>query len=143
MSFLPADPPPVLSLRRTRKTPDVTGEEPAWSHQLDVARPKRLFCRLCGHPVTREEHRTTIEGRHVHHRINPAGLEFEIGCFAEARGAVVRGVPTTEHSWFLPYAWSYSLCRGCRCHLGWFFEGGDPPFHGLILNRLEAEDPRE
>lgn len=141
MSWTATHPQPVLSLRRTSRTPEVTGEDPETSRFVDEARPKRLFCRLCGFPVTSEEHRTAIEGRHVHHRINPAGFEFEIGCFAQAGGAMVRGVPTAEHSWFLPYSWSYSLCRGCGCHLGWFFEGAEPPFHGLILNRLEAEDP--
>ncbi len=35
------------------------------------------------------------------------------------------------------------MCRGCGAHLGWHFEGRDPAFHGLILDRLEAEETPE
>lgn len=81
-----------------------------------------------------------VEGRHIHRRTNPAGLEFELGCFGKAPGAAALGEPTTEHSWFGGYAWCFDLCRGCGTHLGWYFDGSEPPFHGLILNRLQLED---
>lgn len=81
-----------------------------------------------------------IEGCRIHRRTNPAGIEFEIGCFGAARGAEPAGIPTTEYCWFAGYAWSYSMCRACDIHLGWYFEGTAPPFHGLILECLELGD---
>lgn len=88
--------------------------------------------------VASDGDRIDVEGRHVHRRINPAGFEFEFGCFDEARGTAVVGEPTAAHSWFAGYAWVYSICGRCGAHLGWFFEGRDPRFFGLILARLEV-----
>jgi hypothetical protein len=93
--------------------------------------------------VTAEDERAVVEGEHVHRRTNPAGIEFEFGCFLAAPGARVVGVPTLEFTWFVGRAWAYSLCRRCGTHLGWHFEGRDPAFHGLILDRLEADETPE
>jgi hypothetical protein len=60
---------------------------------------------------------------------------FRIGCFANAPGCEVIGEPTTEHTWFSGYAWSYAVCTGCLTHLGWYFTDGRS-FFGLILDRL-------
>lgn len=100
---------------------------------------RRLLCRVCKQPITADEHRISIDGRHVHRRVNPLGIEYELGCFAEAPGATRLGEPTAEHSWFAGYAWSFAHCGRCGAHLGWVFEGSGPPFHGLITNRLEEE----
>jgi hypothetical protein len=104
---------------------------------------RRLLCRSCGSPVTAEAERITIDGQHVHHRTNPAGIDFEFGCFTAARGAENVGQPTTEFSWFAGYTWMYSVCRECVTHLGWHFEGDGPSFHGLILARLVPERPEK
>jgi hypothetical protein len=101
---------------------------------------RRLLCRNCGSPVTTEAERIAIDGHHVHHRTNPAGIEFEFGCFVSAPGAETAGEPTREFSWFAGYSWIYSLCRACATHLGWHFEGSGPSFHALILDRLVRED---
>jgi hypothetical protein len=93
--------------------------------------------------VTAEDERAVVEGEHVHRRTNPAGIEFEFGCFLAAPGARVVGEPTLEFTWFAGRAWAYSLCRRCGTHLGWHFEGRDPAFHGLILDRLEADETPE
>ena len=106
---------------------------------LALADRRRLRCRACGEPVTSEDQRVEIEGRHVHRRTNPAGFEFELGCFRQAVGTVGVGVPTLEHTWFAGFTWRYSICRGCSSHLGWLFEGPAPSFHGLILDRLVPE----
>ncbi len=100
---------------------------------------RRLLCRSCGSPVTTEAERIAIDGQHVHRRTNPAGIDFEFGCFAAAPGAEIVGEPTAEFSWFAGYAWTYSLCGACATHLGWHFEGAGPSFHGLILVRLMRE----
>lgn len=130
----------VEARRTTSSTPGPAGEDPSLETFLRPRSGRRLRCAVCASVVTGDGHRIEIEGRHVHRRMNPAGIEFEFGCFGEAPGAAVRGEPTTEHSWFAPYSWVYSVCRGCGAHLGWFFEGGEPRFHGLILDRLEVEE---
>ncbi|MCP4661182.1 MAG: hypothetical protein GY856_37745 [bacterium] len=131
----------ALELRRTSGTQEVLGESPDLEATLRPSSGRRLVCRACGEPVTADGERISIEGRHVHWRINPAGFQYEIGCFRTASGAVVVGEPTTEFAWFVGYSWVYSICGGCGTHLGWLFEGGESgSFHGLILNRLEAED---
>ncbi len=96
-----------------------------------------LCCARCGHVITRERHRTTVNGRHAHTRVNPYGFVFHFGCFAEAEGCLVTGPPTAEESWFPGYVWEYAHCAACRAHLGWAFHG-DGNFFGLLLDRLSA-----
>jgi hypothetical protein len=96
-----------------------------------------LYCARCGHLITRERHRTTVNGRHSHTRVNSYGVVFHFGCFAEAEGCVVTGPPTSEDSWFAGYAWEYAHCAACHAHLGWAFHG-DGSFFGLILDRLST-----
>jgi hypothetical protein len=134
---------PALELRRENPQ-----EEPHRATSLldrtTISRDDaRLLCRACGAPITNESDLVPIEGRRLHHRTNPHGIEFEFGCFRSAPGAEVRGPATSEFSWFPGYAWSYSLCRRCDSHLGWHFEGRDPTFHALILDQLTSEDPAE
>ena len=110
-------------------------------HASRDASKRRLLCRSCGSAVTTEAERIAIDGQHVHRRTNPAGIDFEFGCFAAAPGAETVGEPTVEFSWFAGYAWIYSVCGLCTTHLGWHFEGAGPAFHGLILARLVQEGP--
>lgn len=100
---------------------------------------RRLVCRYCRHEVTRDAARVEIEGRHVHRRTNPAGIDFEFACFAAAPGAAQVGEATDEHSWFAGYRWRFAVCARCGSHLGWFFEGRSPAFWGLITRRLVDE----
>jgi hypothetical protein len=130
-----------LELRRSSPRRGVLGDDPELEQLIRPASERRLLCRRCGAAVTSDDHRISIGGRHVHRRVNPAGIEFEFGCFDEAPGAVVAGQPVAEFSWFPGYTWAYSLCWQCGAHLGWLFEGRDPRFHGLVLNRLEEEKP--
>ena len=104
---------------------------------------RHLLCRACGAPVTTLDQRLMIEGRHVHERVNPAGEEYVLGCFDDAPGTLVLGEPTAEFSWFVGYVWSFALCRRCNIQLGWFFEGRNPRFHGLILDQLVEETSDE
>jgi hypothetical protein len=39
-------------------------------------------------------------------------------------------------TWFAGHVWSFALCRGCKSHLGWFFEKGETTFYGLVLANL-------
>ncbi|MCH9686457.1 MAG: hypothetical protein K0V04_33800 [Deltaproteobacteria bacterium] len=101
-------------------------------------RSDRLRCRACGEAITESDARTEIAGSHAHTFVNPAGLVFEIGCFARAPGCVGVGEPQPFFSWFPGYAWRVAACGGCRAHLGWSY-GDGPQFHGLILDRLVTE----
>jgi hypothetical protein len=134
---------PMDGWRLRKSTPDDFGGGIAGDADADLAvrrqMQRRLLCRACKAPITADEHRISIEGRHVHRRVNPFGIEFELGCFAAAPGAATLGEPTAEHSWFAGYAWSFACCGRCGEHLGWVFEGAEPTFHGLISNRLEEE----
>jgi hypothetical protein len=97
-----------------------------------------LRCARCGHVVTRERHRITVNGRHTHTRVNPHGIVFHFGCFTVAEGCLVRGPPTAEDSWFAGYFWEFAHCAACHAHLGWAFHG-DGSFFGLILDRLSTD----
>ncbi len=100
-------------------------------------RGRRLCCAGCGATVTHEGERIVMGGAHEHSFRNPAGLAFDIGCFARAPGCVGSGPSTSEHTWFPGYRWQVALCAACRAHLGWHFRSADgAPFHGLISARL-------
>ena len=115
-----------------------TGED-LLEEALAPAQERRFVCANCGIPITTHAEIISIEGSDIHQRTNPAGVESEFGCFARAPGVLVSGIPTAEHSWYAGYLWSFALCGGCGVHLGWYFEGLEPPFYGLILNRLREE----
>jgi len=73
--------------------------------------------------------------------MNPAGLLFHIGCFAQAIGCTVIGPDSFEYPWFVGFAWRYAMCANCASHLGWSFRSdGKPSFFGLILDRLVEPD---
>jgi hypothetical protein len=96
----------------------------------------QLYCFACGSAVTRLRERIAPGGAHSHTFTNPAGYVYRIGCFRSAPGCAQAGELTREYSWFSGYAWRYALCAACRVHLGWFFQGPEPDFFGLILDRL-------
>lgn len=112
-------------------TPEVKAEDATRTKEPDAP----LCCARCGHPVTREGHRTTVGGRHEHTRVNPLGIVFHFGCFSRAEGCDTVGPPTAEESWFPGYRWEIAGCGACHTHLGWAFRG-EGGFFGLILDRL-------
>jgi hypothetical protein len=91
-----------------------------------------LFCAACGAPVTRERHAVARRGDHEHTVFNPSGRLFVIRCFSEANGVRRVGAATDAFTWFPNHPWRLGLCAGCAVHLGWFYEGPDGVFHGLI-----------
>ncbi len=131
--------PAVLELRKSQGTDPRWASSPELEAIFEISSGRRLLCAACGEPITTDEQRISIAGRHVHRRVNPVGVEFEFGSFSAAPGSVVVGQPTTEFAWFAGYSWVYAICRGCGAHLGWLFEGHEPRFFALILNRLEEE----
>lgn len=76
-----------------------------------------------------------VDGRHQHLFFNPAGIAFEIRCFAAAPGTICHGAPSAEFTWFAGYRWRIALCAHCHAHLGWRFTG-EGLFYGLIASQL-------
>lgn len=135
----PEHPEPWRALQRDDLNEVKWREQRGEFQDIDPAAPRRWLCRRCRAPITSESERLTIAGQHLHRRTNPYGVEFELGCFGAAPGATTTGLPTSEHTWFAAYRWSFALCRRCNVHLGWFFSGAEPPFHGLIFKLLIEE----
>ena len=99
------------------------------------------LCRACRAMITTRAMALVVDGQQEHTFFNPAGVMYEIGCWAAAPGCVARGIPTSEFTWFRGYRWSYAICRGCDELLGWRFTGaGRGGFWGLITSRLVEED---
>lgn len=95
------------------------------------------LCKFCRRKITTSSARIQVNGQHAHMCVNPYGLLFEVGCFSQASGCVVTGIPTTEFTWFPGFAWSIALCSGCLNHMGWHYTSeAASEFYGLILNNL-------
>ncbi len=95
-----------------------------------------VLCRFCGNRVTTLEKAISVNGSHRHLFTNPEGLVFEIGCYREAEGCTVHGLPTFQHTWFKGYQWCYAHCSFCSVQLGWYYQGEADGFFGLITDRL-------
>ena len=108
------------------------------------ARPQRaLYCVDCQLYLTAEQFLHAVRGKTNHHCTNPAGIAFELLCFALAPGIETSASALVEHSWFPPLAWSLAMCRGCGAHRGWAFsDGGTTVFFALIKAHLrEGKTP--
>lgn len=97
-----------------------------------------LLCRTCSRPVTRTRDRIAMDGRYRHNLFNPAGILFEVTCFAAAPGCRFEGKFTEAFTWFPGYAWRFALCAECHAHLGWEFRHQASGFVGLIMTELSA-----
>jgi hypothetical protein len=101
---------------------------------VDTARA--IVCAVCGAEITDSSLRIERLGLHVHRCVNPAGMEYQVACFAAARGLLVASNRSSEWSWFPGYQWQIEVCAGCKTHLGWRYSRGDESFHGLVVDRL-------
>jgi hypothetical protein len=104
----------------------------------DPGMGRKIRCRICGHVVTDEKQRISIENGHSHQRVNPSGIEYHFQCFREAPGCGALGQATLEHTWFAGFRWQIAVCSGCGEHLGWYFRGTES-FYGLIAAKLIYE----
>jgi len=98
---------------------------------------KPLYCGACGHLISYEKERISVQGRHYHTCTNPADIVYNIGCFHYAPGCSVTGPASAEHTWFTGYRWQIAVCENCGEHLGWLFRDGSE-FYGLITARLAS-----
>jgi hypothetical protein len=95
-----------------------------------------VICRRCGTFVAELTSKIEVNGAHAHAFINPAGLIFRVGCFAEAPGVCALGEASADWSWFAGFTWQAAICRGCNEHLGWCYASGVARFTALILDRV-------
>ncbi len=97
-----------------------------------------IFCAQCNQEITSQDAIIAIFGKHKHSYYNPAGIQYEVGCFSNAKGCFNTGQPTLEFTWFPGYTWCYSMCSQCMTHLGWYYQSSQNGFYGLIINRLTS-----
>lgn len=128
---------PLLFREHQFQGSDATITGPAG--ELDNTAEKAVLCRACRAVVTGLKQQVAIDGRHQHAFFNPAGIIYEIRCFAKASGCIKHGPPTPEFTWFKGYAWQYAVCATCFDHLGWFYASAGSSFFGLIEVKLVVE----
>ncbi len=129
-------PDPLAFLKVEPSDPDKRPEANL-EDDTDARASRRVLCRECLHPVTREQDRTQVHGAHQHTFANPSGIVFTIGCFRSAEGCGAAGSPSDEFTWFQGYSWRVAVCTGCLAHLGWLFTtASGAAFWGLILDHL-------
>lgn len=95
-----------------------------------------LRCAACFSSITGEQHRMKVDGSHQHVFANPHGIVFEIGCFEQAPGCRLIGLPSNEFPWFAGHYWQIAVCAKCSQHLGWRFSSAHAAFWGLVLELL-------
>jgi hypothetical protein len=120
-----------------QSAPDVPPEAVAVARARPLEQDAaRILCASCGAFVADAAARTDINGAHAHTFINPAGLIFRVGCFAEAPGVLAVGEESEHWTWFSGFAWRAALCRSCHEHLGWCYANAHQAFVALILDRV-------
>lgn len=119
----------------TQRTKEALHEEEKPGHG------KAVRCAYCKSVITYQGNAESIQGRHIHSFVNPAGYEFTIGCYRRAWCRIM-GLPMLEWSWFNGHTWQYAMCPQCQEHLGWFYHTvhDNNAFYGLILDRLIIEE---
>ena len=114
---------------------DITIDTDEDTGEFSGDKEKKLVCYLCQSEITSIVEGTSILGRHVHSKINPAGFAYHFACYNRAPGCITTGQPEAEHTWFPGYLWQVASCKNCLEHLGWFFSG-NTCFYGLIQGRV-------
>ena len=113
--------------------------DPRSDSEIRNEEKKTIYCRICFNEISDHSKEMIINGRFSHEFVNPANITYTIGCFSDAVGCTVQGIPTLEATWFPGYAWSFAGCRQCSEHLGWFFQNNGDRFFGLILPKLDGD----
>ena len=105
-----------------------------------------VLCANCGHVIARRSDRIEVNDAHSHFFTNPYGVEYHVGCFAEALGCAISGERMAADTWFPGFRWRIASCENCQHHLGWYFDNPDVYFYGLVLDYIRdggAEDGDE
>ncbi len=110
--------------------------------EIDDSNDKNfIYCGQCSHVITQATQRIDVNGSHAHFFTNPFGIEFHVGCFAQALGCDISGRAEAADTWFMGYFWRVASCAECHAHLGWYFAqaSGEDYFYGLILDRIQED----
>lgn len=95
-----------------------------------------VVCASCGHVIASRADRIEVNGRFAHFFINPVGVEYHVGCFADALGCAISGNRVAADTWFPGFRWRLATCEECQHHLGWYFDNADTYFYGLVLDYI-------
>jgi hypothetical protein len=95
-----------------------------------------VLCASCGHVVARHTDRIEVNGSFSHYFTNPVGVEYHVGCFADALGCAISGHRVAADTWFPGFRWRLATCEECQHHLGWYFDNPDAYFYGLVLDYI-------
>ena len=134
----------VLVMSEEITKPPSSTLDPKLGSMLDIedAEDKRfIYCATCSEVITTAAQRIEMQGGHTHNFTNPHGIPFHLGCFGNALGCEISGVPEAADSWFMGYFWRLASCAECHTHLGWFFarSSGEDSFYGLILDHIQED----
>jgi hypothetical protein len=129
-----------LALQRGGSQPDATLGPERVTEVDDGDGGAVLACARCRQVVTTAAARIDMAGSHAHTFVNPHGIRYVIGCFADAAGCAAVGFPSSYFTWFPGHTWQVACCAACGEHLGWLFRSADSLFYGLILDRLVEID---
>jgi len=115
------------------------GLDPKLKEIVEKADRDFIYCSTCSSIIARSFDRIEVNGSHDHRFVNPYGIRFHIGCFAQALGCTISGDRVAADTWFPGFRWQHASCSECHVHLGWYFDRGDEYFYGLILNRIQHD----
>ncbi|MCP4602889.1 MAG: hypothetical protein GY847_20630 [Proteobacteria bacterium] len=139
-----ADRTPYDLLKKGESKPaDIADPTTTRKDRNDEQKGSRLFCAICGHPITGKDQCIDINGSHEHTFANPGGHIYHIGCFRNALGCITMRDESTDFTWFSGYTWSVTGCSLCGAHMGWHFRSGSDTFFGLVLDTLVEKDEGE
>jgi hypothetical protein len=127
------------------KDPPASTLDPSLQSMLEIEDSEDknfIYCGTCSNVISRVQERIDVNGSHQHWFTNPYGLEFHLGCFANALGCEISGRPEAADTWFMGYYWRIAGCAECHTHLGWYFAraSGADFFYGLIFDRIQTEE---
>ena len=103
--------------------------------QSDKPLGRAILCAACSTQVSDTSQRIDVAGRHQHTFFNPAGIVYQVACFATAPGCRGIGPFSAEFTWFPGHRWQLGMCACCAEQLGWHF-AGDQSFTALIESRI-------
>ena len=110
-----------------------------------LAHTSELHCIECASNITNSKFIFSMsQDGPLANYINPHGYVHDTLTVSSVLNAVFSGKPTSKHSWFPGYKWTYMSCAHCGEHLGWKFQSVKllpKVFYGLTRRALKWEIP--
>ena len=98
-----------------------------------------IYCAACSGVIAKQADRIEVSGSHDHRFTNPFGIEFHVGCFADALGCSISGERVAADTWFPGFQWRIASCAECHQHMGWYFDRADVYFYGVSMDRIQHD----